>query len=818
MKLRRLSVQQFRGIRSLSLTLNGKSTVVIGANGTGKSSLVDALDFLLTGSVRRLTGEGAGGISLAKHGRHIDATLESSFVEAEFTSDLTSGSTVVLRRTMADPNHLGASGAIPLDVQRFLDLAQSGAHHLLTRREILKYILTEPAQRFRQVASLLQLSELDSLRRQIQGASRDAQDAFRQADAVRRTRLDSVLRSFNPPAESTADLLARTNSHRRLLGGDPLPAFELAALRRDLIPPSIAANSPLQSHRTKELLESIEQWLSVGHTKVAERAAKYLDGISGLRKDGASVKALSAADLISRGLNLVATDECPLCLAEWNQEELQQFLNRRLAAAADARRVLRALAEERVQIRAQITSIQSVVRSLAAAVEASLPQISGRLATYSNALDFYAGQLLIEPVVGNPPEAEARTRAEGQLAPAGIIRDVRTLRETASALPDLTGAQQAWDELTGLERAIVDFREARAGADVCKRAASQLAALDKLFLEARDQVLQATYDAIAGRLTDLYRRLHGQDEAQFQASISPTRAGLKLEVDFFGRGSHPPSALHSEGHQDSMGVCLFLALTEYLTGGHVPLLILDDVLMSVDQGHRRAVAEVLRDEFRDVQFVITTHDRVWWRQLQSLGVVARETAFEIRQWSIDDGPTLIENAGRMLAGAQAALTAGDVPRAAHQLRRAVEIHFRDICDGLGAPVRFRGDGSYGAGEFVLAANKRLAELLRLAKQAATSWGRSVDSIDQLDAARAQVSRSFSEENWAVNPNIHYNDWADFSPEDFRGVLDAYTELFALYVCRTCGSTLWITEDGVKPTGLRCACGEIGLTLVRRPTQ
>jgi len=53
-------IKEFRGIRNLSLDLKGKSFAICGPNGTGKSGVVDALEFVLTGNVSRLSGEGSG--------------------------------------------------------------------------------------------------------------------------------------------------------------------------------------------------------------------------------------------------------------------------------------------------------------------------------------------------------------------------------------------------------------------------------------------------------------------------------------------------------------------------------------------------------------------------------------------------------------------------------------------------------------------------------------------------------------------------------------------------------------------------------------
>lgn len=57
-----------------------------------------------------------------------------------------------------------------------------------------------------------------------------------------------------------------------------------------------------------------------------------------------------------------------------------------------------------------------------------------------------------------------------------------------------------------------------------------------------------------------------------------------------------------------MGLCLFLALMRHLRGPAFTLAVLDDVLMSVDAGHRREVCSLLKREFPDTQFIVTTHD------------------------------------------------------------------------------------------------------------------------------------------------------------------------------------------------------------------
>jgi DNA repair exonuclease SbcCD ATPase subunit len=45
----------------------------VGPDGTGKSGIVDAMEFALTGGISRLSGEGTGGLSVKARGPHVDS-------------------------------------------------------------------------------------------------------------------------------------------------------------------------------------------------------------------------------------------------------------------------------------------------------------------------------------------------------------------------------------------------------------------------------------------------------------------------------------------------------------------------------------------------------------------------------------------------------------------------------------------------------------------------------------------------------------------------------------------------------------------------
>lgn len=339
--------------------------------------------------------------------------------------------------------------------------------------------------------------------------------------------------------------------------------------------------------------------------------------------------------------------------------------------------------------------------------------------------------------------------------------------------------------------------------------------LHEAFGRARDVALAELYDEIKDRFVGLYAELH-EHEPAFDAELRPSGPGLEFKVDFLGRGVHPPHALHSEGHQDSMGICLYLALAERLTAGTIDLIMLDDVMMSVDVDHRRALAKLLATRFPHRQLVITTHDRTWANQLRTEGVVVAKCSLHFSDWDVESGPRVLEEKG-LWDRIGVDLASGDVPAAAHRLRRGAEDFFAEICDGLEARVRFRASSRLELGDLVPAAMSRYKELVRLGKSAAQSWGddATMERLGELDSVGSQIFTRTQVEQWAINDNVHYNRWADFIREDFQPVIEAFQDLFDVFRCSDCETLVRVATTDAKPSGVTCHCGRLAWTLARR---
>lgn len=156
------------------------------------------------------------------------------------------------------------------------------------------------------------------------------------------------------------------------------------------------------------------------------------------------------------------------------------------------------------------------------------------------------------------------------------------LESKIKAKPDQSATIEAQTFLTTAQLRLGDYRDAMRRNEAAKLASSSAKAAYDAYCRVMEDELNALYDDVQEDFSTFYRLINGDDEAKFTAKLTPSEGRLDLDVNFYERGLFPPGAYHSEGHQDGMGVCLYLALMKRLFGQNFTIALLDDVVMSVD--------------------------------------------------------------------------------------------------------------------------------------------------------------------------------------------------------------------------------------------
>lgn len=814
-KLESIHIEEVRGIRYLDLDFNKTNFAILGPNGSGKSGVIDAIEFGLTGEIKRLTGSGTKGLSVSEHGPHIDMAKfpDASFVELRvFIPEL--GKSATITRKMKSPKTPTIEPADD-DVKAALTEVAEHPEITLSRRDIIRFILVEPTKRSQEIQSLLTLDELGQTRSVLRTASNRLDTIYQAADAQVKSTGNALRLHLQIEKLDKKEVLAAANQRREILDLPAIATFESATeLDSDIThktsTPEFNKESALRD--LKALSEAEAGLLDLGKAE----AAAIVDDLAKLELDPALLGALQRRSLVEKGLDLVDGPECPLCDVPWEDEQhLREHLEAKLAKSKQARDLQDALVGNGRKLSDESTKIVGLlvpVQKLAVAEEQGA--VGRQLSDWKTNLQELKPRLTtIEGLTG----LKDRLTDGWPEAPKTLAESIKTLTAKVKARPDQSATVAAQTFLTKAQVRLGDYRDAMRKAKTAKSSRASGKVAYDTYCGVLDSELNALYNEVQDDFSTFYSELNDDDEGSFTAKFTPTEGSLVLDVNFYNRGLFPPGAYHSEGHQDGMGVCLYLALMKRLFGDRFTLALLDDVVMSVDVGHRYQFCKLLKAHFPNTQFIITTHDRLWAEQMKSTGLVTSKTSIAFHSWTIDTGP-LVESNEAIWDEIDAALAKGRVDVAAAALRRHLEYVSRHLADHLCASPQFRADGDYQLGELLPAVQKRMKELLGKATKAAQSWGKETEKevVKQRKESLSASSSASNIEQWAINKAVHYNAWANFGRKDFEPVVAAFKELLGQFRCDSCDSWVYVIPKRGASESLRCACTSIFLNLKTKP--
>ncbi len=820
MKILELEICDVRGILHLSIEPNGRNVVILGLNGSGKSAVVDAIDFLLTGRISRLMGEGTAEISLSKHGAHIDHKPEDATVRAKIKLPGVED-TIEIKRCIGNPNdiEITCDERVKEYVEFVLWIAKRG-QHVLTRGEILKYITAESGSRAKRIQTLLNVSDIEDIRSALVTVRNKADVAHRASQQSVIAAKGLVIATAAEKTYAEEQILEFVNRNRAVLDGKAISVIRSKDIQSGIRKPADSSEiRTINVVLVERDIQNLRNVISIdSQDEIGKSDEQIRKLITDVKSDPELKRTFSRLQLAEMGVGLIEEDgSCPLCDIGWPVEKLREHLERKISTAKEIAQQYDIIKRLSSSISSRVSStIASMQKVIEAANSVGLEEERVVLQSWRDTL----GELLNSvsfSLEKYPDDRFSSELVKRMLAPNDIEKSVSIIHEAIkSKIPEVTPELNAWDALTrigenlkALEKAAEELRES-------ELYLSRASVLRDSFENARDSILGRLYHDIRDRFVYIYRELHELDEGKFTAIIEPVGAGLDLEVDFHGRGNHPPHALHSEGHQDSMGLCLYLALAERLNKDIINLIILDDVVMSVDVEHRRQICTLLAKEFPERQFIITTHDKTWANQLRSEGIVRSRDLIEFHNWSIEAGPQINYDVILWYKIVES-LDRNDVPTAAGELRRGLESYFAEVCDSLEGAVKYNLNHRWEFGDFLKAAMKQYGELIRKAKRSANSWGNqgAVEKLAEKERMVGQIYVRTNAEQWAVDANVHYNNWTNFVKEDFEPVVSAFKDLCSVYTCTQCESMLKVTSINDTPVGIRCKCQEEDWNLVER---
>ncbi len=316
--VRKVEVFEFRGIRHLEIDFKKKNFAICGKNGTGKSGIVDALEFGLTGDISRLAGSGTGGISLKEHAPHVDSRSDPAKSRVIITVFIpTLNKEVTIERSVNEIQKPLIKPSSP-EILEILNEVSRHPEFTLSRRELIKYVISTPGDRAKEVQVLLRLEKVENLRAVLQKIAnadkRDIAPLKKQKDEAKQHLLTALEIS-----EFTAEkILIAVNSRRKQLGLPELTDLTATTSFRDGLTlhtseKAINISKPHALIAIDSLKALLKSYNSLGKSQDLKDIKAKIEALSA---DKISLSSLTREGFLRSALQSVEDDCCPVCDTE----------------------------------------------------------------------------------------------------------------------------------------------------------------------------------------------------------------------------------------------------------------------------------------------------------------------------------------------------------------------------------------------------------------------------------------------------------------------------------------------------------------------
>jgi recombinational DNA repair ATPase RecF len=772
-KLAAVHLEGFRGAtRRISVKFDPSKpvSVLFGENGAGKSSVVDAIDFACNQSFGSLAAKSLGGERKHNHVGAITntpkttASVEVDFDAGGLTARLVKGQIVVADKV---------KGAARPQVS------------VLRRSQILQLIDAKAADRFAALRSFFDTPTWTS-----------AETALRSAVTTKRADYDTQVTRLEQATHMLKTLWQQNGSEA---GGAERWAAQVLATAT-----SIAAAEQLKALETA--LETFARACLAYRAAVVQKQGA--DSVEAEAQQAAkqaeaehSGTSIALATLLSKAKAYVEghdTDgQCPVCLQGKGRDELHAELEGRLAQLATL-----------TSAQARVTQQQAVVQREVASVEVQREALNG---AHGELVDACAGTA-VEPLRCGALQALVDDRASSMPSEADLNARLESLRADLNPIKQqVAAAQKAKSLRDEVERQTNAVAEARRRSE---ELALVVRRLDQWLAEvsaARKETLDTELGSMSAEVTKLYARIHqGEGKAIFSFAMRPAVvSSLEFDAEFLGHKGKPVQAYLSESHLDTLGLCVFLVVARR-RAAKASVVVLDDVLTSVDATHLDRIMDLIDDYAASVsQVIVATHYRLWRDKYRwGRSSQARTEVIEFGPWSLTAGiqvqafrdaltelRALIAKPGsdRQVVAAKAGIVLESV------------LDFLTLKYSCALPRNRRGE--YALGALADGIDKKLAGVLRVELVDAAGTKQSVQIKPLIGAATSA--------QWVRNAvGCHFTALDSQIPDvEVAQFASAVLVLANSIICQGCKS---MPDKDKTGSNWQCRCGSVALWPLARP--
>lgn len=692
-KIKKVSISGLRGVQeTLEIPLNGKSILLYGDNGTGKSSISDSIEWFFNDTVSHLSSSEIDLKEALRNANLTDSQLSS--IEIDFTKD-----SVNSQRTISKAKGKLVHGYSNKSNDFIEYLNQTKNENLILRYQFLTdFIDKTKGDKLKSLSDVIGFAEVNRTKEVLKKAYNSIKSEIKSQnyESQINTQKQIQIEKIGAAIGVENNLFEKLNEIVTPLKlGVNIKSFNDI----DAVLNVLKANSNVKVLNELRFLESSKTTLINLKVEIElfnSEYGKYYFEFKKIADDVQSIMQVFFGELLKAGSIVIEKyhkdETCPLCLQPKRKDvlikEIQQRLkeieesSKRKAVFDSAKQTVIKISGERIKRLDILRSDTHYNEKGFELIKKAIDELVLKISRYEKAGNekVTSGNKLLD--------VHRMELKESDFEIIEILDSKITAIQTALAkdnkaviYSNISSAKEAFQRIKKFEKERKVLEDQRTSMEIiCNE-----------FVKKQKEGLENFISIFSGTINEYYQFMNPGEQFKELKIITIGEEdelnGITIQYKFNGNWVSPPQKYFSESHLNCFGLSFFLASVIAFNKEN-RFLVLDDIISSFDTNHRIRFANLLFEKFADYQIILLTHENEWYQYVSQLAKRKNWIINEVK-WSDEIGTHLEDKPTDLKEIIESNLANGNVAILGNPIRKYLEYILKDICANIEVKVNFK---------------------------------------------------------------------------------------------------------------------------------
>lgn len=694
-KINNLKIKGIRGAKdTIELPLNGKSILIYGDNGTGKSSISDAIEWFYTNKIKHLSTPEIDTNDAIRNAKLIDT--ETSEVTILYSnSSLDSTKSLSLKNNKLVPKISNTSD----DFKKYLD--DSEKENLISRYQYIRnFVDITKGEKLKYLSDIIGFEEVTKTKSVLLKSLNTAKSNLKTQnfETLINNEKQKLIQHIGASITQEKNLFDTINEKTKKLNtGIEVKSFD------DLQSLLVLLSKGLDTNLQFELkfLEDSKSALTLlqNEAKLLENEySKYFNEFEIIANDVEAIKQTFFEELLKAGTKILSRtylkdDNCPLCLQTKNSDDLLSEIKIRLTDIEESSQKMgkfkialsnvKAIAIERIKRLDVLLNNTQADKENNLIIKEGLTAIKTKIQNYQNTAD-------IKVTSGDKlPVLDLIKLVENDFEFLKIINDrIIKIQESQKGETPVV----LYSNITASRDAFLNIKKFEAQKVILENQQKSFQLIYDEFEKQQKQGLDNFINSFSVKINEYYQFMNPDEPFQDIEIITKGEDdeldGLTIQYRYNDKWEVNPLKHFSESHLNCLGLSFFLASVDAFNKKN-DFIILDDVISSFDSNHRRRFADLLFDKFSKHQIILLTHEKEWFTNIISPKAKNKGWLVNEIKWTEAKGTFLKEKPSDLKEAILYQLAEGNLDNIGNPMRKYLEHCLKDIALNLEAKLSFK---------------------------------------------------------------------------------------------------------------------------------